>query len=309
MVLGAGEGKLVRLVEGSEPGDAMLADPDVQFYLVKGGVASTVPQYEFAEGDTIRLYTTIYNLGFSPLNNLSVSFYDGHVDPLNLRSTVVINLPALDTVDTLPAMAIASWDWYASDTLISVHDINVQAVAAGPGEEREENNHGHMALLIHPEDYATAVVGNPWDMTEREVIGPGETTTPDIDSFIGFVETPDSISGVWEAKTVTAVPDPKVFLHVPDSINGSKYSQFSVRFIHQAATTGGGFLRVSWLNTDMTSGADSTWYAYNEWHIKEFDFSENADWNNKQIAALWLRPSPLPDGMIRLAWVKLTTEP
>lgn len=310
MVLGAGEGKLVRLVEGTEAGDAMLADPDVRFYLVEGGAASTVPQHEFTEGDTIRLYATVYNLGFSPLNNLSVSFYDGHVDPSNLIRTKVVNLPALDTRDTLPAMAIASWDWYASDTLISVHDINVQAVASGPGEEREENNHGHMALLIHPEDYATAVVGDPWDMTEKQVQTPGEPSTADIDSFQDFTETPDSISGVWEAEISTLIsqPDPKVYLHLPDSIDGSKYNQFSVRFT-QIPSTGEGYVKIGWLASDMTSGSDSALYTFNQWNIEEFDWSNNAAWVNKQISTLWVHPDTVAGTQFRLAWVKLTTEP
>ncbi|MFQ5905580.1 MAG: hypothetical protein ACE5JA_03320 [bacterium] len=307
VTLGAGEGKLVRLMQGTEMADAMVADPDIEFRLVESNVPSEAPQYEFTEGDTIRLSAKVYNLGFVPIENLSVSFYRGHVNSGILMDTVMISLPPLTPGDTIPAVDTATIDWWTYHWHISPHNINVLLTPAEDMLEKAGNNQANMALVIHPEDYATGVVHDPWDMNERVVVEPGEPSTADIDSFKDFLETPDSISGVWEAKTVTGLP--KAYLHVTDPIDGSKHNQLVIRFYNVMAATGGGYLKVGWLNTDMTSGADSAWYDYNEWSVNDFDFSENPDWKDKQIAALWVRPSPLANQLFKLAWVKLTTEP
>jgi hypothetical protein len=308
-VLGAGEGKLVRLVAGTETADAMMADPDVEFRLVSGNSISTAPRSIFAEGETLELSARVYNLGFNAVDICTVGFYDRRVSPQRLIGNAVVNLPALAGNDTLPALVTGKVTSSTLSQAVTPHDIKVRLGIPQSIQERGGNNDAHMTLLVQAQDYATKVVQNPWDMTERQ--GPGQPATPDIDSFKYFVETPDSISGVWEAKTVVG-GTPDIFLHVTSPIVGSKYNQLSLRFLDCSSTPGPTFLKVSWLNTDVTSGSDSVSYERGVWNVEHFDFSGTSgrpDWRGKQVRAVWVRPRLLPGSPIRVAWAKLTTKP
>jgi hypothetical protein len=305
-VLGTGEGKLVRLMRGNEAADAMVADPDIEFRLIHGTGVNEKPQYVFTEGDTIRLSARIYNLGFYPLDSLEIKFYDGHRIPANLMGVDTVSLPALDPQSAAPGDTLASILWVSSHDDMSPHNITV--FADEPIVSPSADNEANMALLIEPQDYATAVVHNPWDMTERQ--GPGQPSTPDIDSFKYFVETPDSISGVWEAKTSGMPPNPTIYLHVTSPIDGSKYDLLSARFIQDpgADTTAKGYLKIGWLSTTGIPGSDSIRYAFGKWNVGELNLSLNPLWNGHQIARLWLRSAPLPNRYFKLAWVRLRTQ-
>jgi hypothetical protein len=305
VTLGAGEGKLVRLMAGTEPADACVTDPDIGFQTGDG--PSTTPRYVFTEGDRIMLSATIYNLGFSGLGTLVVKFYDGHRDTLNLIDADTVSLPPLTVVSAAPADTVATCLWVASRELIGPHNITVFAEEPISPGVNTKNNLANMALLVLPEDYASAVVGDPWDMTES---GTGSSSTPDIDSFQYFAETPDSISGVWEAKTMpdTVTGEPRIYLNLADSISGSKYGHCSVRLIQDPETSGQGYLKIGWKNQTGASNADSVLYEFGRWQVKELDLSDHPGWKNNRITSFWIRPALLPDCMVKLSWVKLTTK-
>jgi len=243
------------------------------------------------------------------MRNLIVDFYYYHTDSLAGADTVT--LPALSVSDTLPAKVRASFDWITKDSLISPHDMHV---VLGPPDDATSdganNNEANMTLLIHPADYATEILGDPWDMTERISISPGQLSTADIDSVKNLTETSDSISGVWEGRTTpdTVTGEPNIYLHVGGSINGSKYNQFSVRFLQDPDMTGQGYLKVGWLTTAGTPYADSVLYDFGHWNIKEFDFSGKVGWTGNFIRSLWIRPAPMSERRIKVAWTKLTTK-
>jgi hypothetical protein len=303
--LGAGEGKLVRLMQGTEGGDAMVADPDIEFEVTGGSGPSAAPQHVFTEGDSIKVSATIYNLGFSTLDTVVVKFYDGHKDPLNLLKADTISLPTLGIASTAPADSVASFIWSTSHSDIAPHNITVFVEEPLPSAANTGNNEANMALLILPEDYATAVGDDPWDMTETAG-GPGQPSTADIDSFQGFVETPDSISGVWEAKTTT--DSARIFLHLADTIDGSKHNQFSVRLIQDPGSSGQAYLKIGWRTAMGPLGEDSLRYYVGDWDVQELGLDMNPMWHDHQIASLWVRPVPAKDKIFKLSWVKLTTE-
>jgi hypothetical protein len=303
VTLGAGEGKLVRLMEGTEIADAMVSDPDIVFGLVKSGLV-LAPLYEFTEDDTIQLSAHIYNLGFNSVDFLGVNFYDGPVDPQNLIGASTVSLPPLALGDTLPAKATAGINWSTDTVSVSPHDIHVFADPISDVPERGGNNEANMTLLIHPEDYATAVVGNPWDMNEI----PGDSTTDDIDTLEYLQITPDSITGVWEGKTLALTANPKIHLHLTDTIDSS-YNQFSFRMLQD---TGAGVVSdsvyIGWIGT---TGADSVAELFNlgEWNILEINLSNDPQWN--QVTDLWIKPywKKEKSFFVKLAWVKLTKKP
>ena len=297
--LGAGEGKLVRLTAGTELGDAMVTDPDIKFEIKGASGPSTKPQHIFTEGDSIRISATVYNLGFTPLDTVIVKFYDGHRDPSNLMRSDTISLSPLTSTAT--SDSAASFVWSTSHDDIAPHNITVFVEEPLPSATNTDNNEANMGLVILPEDYATAVRGDPWDMTETGG-GPG---TADIDSFQGFVETPDSISGVWEAETKT--DSARIFLDLAGPIDGSEYNQFSVRLIQDPGSSGQAFLKLGWRTVMGTAGEDSLRYHVGKWDVQGLSLDMNPMWYNREIASLWIRPVPAEDKIFKLAWVKLTT--
>jgi hypothetical protein len=326
--LTSGQGKLVELVTGSEVRDFTVADPDIYFTdppdtsqpdSVRYFLGVFAEDEDFVEGETAELCAKVFNIGFTAGDSVTVIFYDG--DPrggINIIGSTNVALPALS--DTSSSMAIAHVQWQLREGTAGPHDIHVvvnhqwQQTDAGYtryfylSESDSSNNHGHSLLYVYPRDYATEIVGDPWDMDEDTTL---TWYTPDIDSVQEGVLDPDSISGAAELSDTSGTDDMHVFLNTGWStyyIDPDSFWLFSAR-IYVSDTCS---LQVFWYNYDEQEEKLPVYpnpiplYG-GQWNVVTQDLTEgDSTWDNTPwincFGILFITDDEI---RVRLSWARL----
>ena len=192
--------------------------------------------------------------------------------------------------DTLPKYETVTYSWATDgNTALGPHDINVILKGA--------TSSAHNLLWLNPEDYATKVNYNPWDMTESMM-------WDDIVSYTNFTDLTDSISGVWEGTTNIMPPpsNPELHFRVTDSIDASKYKVMKFRIYTNQFDS----VTVRW-SPQQPGGVPGFQRINAGWTEMTFDLGACMGWGGK-VADFYLQFSSLLSGRkIRLAWAKLTT--
>ncbi|MGM0628246.1 MAG: hypothetical protein ACQETZ_08805 [Candidatus Fermentibacterota bacterium] len=197
--LAAGEGRLLELTESSNiQADLRVTKPDV--YCRPEGWVRRRRELRCTAGRDLELGATFYNMSDSPTGNITVTFKDLSADPPTTLGTDSISLPGMDGFyEPDSASAVTEWETESAD--IGTHLVEISAESI-PGEYTPDNS-VEVTVLIEPRDYAAAVRGDPWDMTEDE-LSPPDWHTSDIESVAwnwdssGTAGWTDSISGMFE---------------------------------------------------------------------------------------------------------------
>jgi hypothetical protein len=195
--LAAGEARLLELVTTTTiQADLRVTEPDV--FCVPEGWVNRRRELRCTAGNDVNLGATFYNMGDSPTGNITVTFEDLSTDPPTTLGTDVINLPGMDDYyEPDSVSAVVEWETDSGD--IGTHLVEISAGTI-PGEYTPDNS-VEVTVLVEPRDYATAVRGDPWDMTEADTL---DWHTTDITEVSGDWDTSqstgwtDSVSGMFE---------------------------------------------------------------------------------------------------------------
>ena len=193
--LDAGEARLIQVFDDSLglDADVRITDPDVNAILPARN--DTLLDSRSVPGETVDILARFYNMGTEPKNNVRVFLVDGAAG--DTLDSDVISFGGLSTSSCYtPDMEEASFTWTPDSTDIGVHVLRVSA-QTWPGEPDPSDNTATLVHLVDPRDYATEVLGNPWDMTEAT----GHLWhTDDIVETAGWNDSAftDSVSGMFE---------------------------------------------------------------------------------------------------------------
>lgn len=304
--LDAGEGRLLQMLRlrSIEHADIRITDPDLSVILPSEN--DTLTEYRSASGEIVNIHARFYNMGTDSLDGLIVYL----TDDTNHRilDTVRVSFAGLDTVSCRqPDMTEAVFSWTPDNTDTGVHRLRVYTQTI-PGEPDPLDNQARLVYVVNPCDYATKVLGDPWDMTEQGSAGPAWHTN-DISSLSGW-ETgsyTDSISGMFEG-TVSCTSGLTNMMTL--QLNGSTVcgsSYHSISLIGKSEYDCDVYL-IWETNTALVDSAkignfDSSWKI-----LETFDLGSISTWDGSTITevSLSFRRSGNSDNPIRLGWVKLT---
>ncbi len=196
------------------------------------------------------------------------------------------------------------FDWNGIDVDdIGAHQLEVRATSWYEETDPADNT-ARATFLIQPNDWATQVRGDRWDMTEAPSPSPPWHTN-DIDSMSGWMSTySDSISGMFEG-TVSGshLSDNKMYLELDgETIDGDNYVYFSLIAKTQRACD----VFLGWKDSHNQTGSLMVGELNSEWGRMEIkDLSSN--WSGLDIKELWLsfRPTGMIDMPVRVGWIKL----
>ena len=227
--LEAGEGRLVEFVDTNVPADIRVTSPDV--YVYRQGAMNKSTRLCCTAGETITLGAVFYNMGTASTGNIGVVF-EKEEGP-TILGTDTISFDGLSGYYS-PDSTSASIQWETDAGDAGVHRVEISAGSV-QGENTSDNS-VTVTVLVEPVDYATEVLGNPWDMTEA-LSSPPDWQTTDIESVSsGWVDTcwTDSVSGMFEGKL--SVPSPgnyfrgDIYLHedAQELIDADEYTMLSL---------------------------------------------------------------------------------
>jgi hypothetical protein len=191
--LEAGEGRLVEFVDENIPADIRVTSPDV--FAIREGSLNRTGRLVCTAGETLTLGAVYYNMGTEATGNVTVTFTDlTEAEVLGMDTIRLGGLSGFYSPDSVSA----SIQWATDVSDVGVHRVEISAGTL-QGENTSDNR-VTVTVLVEPLDYATEVLGNPWDMTEA-VSNPPDWFTNDIAAVSnGWVPAAwtDSISGMFE---------------------------------------------------------------------------------------------------------------
>ena len=227
-----------------------------------------------------------------------------------LREADVISFGGLSTSSCYtPDMEEASFTWTPDSTDIGVHVLRVSA-ESWQGEPDPSDNTATLVHLIDPRDYATEVLGNPWDMTEAT----GNLWhTEDIAETAGWNDSAftDSVSGMFEG----VLSDPSAYDALVlntgsgsgDWIDSGLYDRFSLA----GRADGQLSIRVYWEDShgdtsyvDTGQNLNQTWQ---EIGPVALDGIVGSSWGDDPMRKFWIGfgGGNIPRS-VRMGWVRLT---
>jgi hypothetical protein len=155
------------------------------------------------------------------------------------------------------------------------------------------------AFLIDPRDYATEILGDPWDMMEATVNAP-DWKTNDVDSLLRWdtYAWTDSIGGMFEGEIEpTSFSTNRMYLNMPTSsgqwLDGDLYNRFSLT----AKCSFNSELTVGWVDShdnESSSLVDTIGTTWGE--TGPIDLSTL--WSGDTIKKVWLRFDPIGTSIV-----------
>jgi hypothetical protein len=310
--LGPGQARLVEFIDTSPAtaADLRLTQPDV--WTEVPGDTTNVYDFLYTALDSIDVYASVYNMGTSSVDSVVVSL----TNVTDLIPVVVardtLDFSGLSTSGYSTDADTASFRWVpsSSNTGIAIMQIRVVPVS---GEPDTLDNEVTVPFFIEPRDYATTVLGAPWDMTESDSVSIPAWYTYDIDSLQHWESSDytDSITGMFEGVIDgDSFFTNRLYLHMPtdssDYLDGDTYNQFSL--VGKCARVAKVWL--GWVESDDTTDSvcvvDSMATGYKIWGAADLD----SLWSGTTIRLLWLRFEaylyPGSDFPVRIGQVRLT---
>ena len=307
--LDAGEARLLQMFDSDSvlPADIRITDPDLSVILPTKG--DTLLDYRSAPGTPVNILARFYNMGTASTNYIWVYLYD-ETDEVFLDTTR-ISFNGLSTSSCYTADSdLTTLSWTPGRNDIGVHILKVYTEQI-LDEPDPTDNSASLVYVVNPKDYATEVLGDPWDMTEATTSIP-DWHTNDIDSLLGWESTfSDSISGMFEG-TVSDdnLTTNRMYLHIPadtsEWIDGGTYNQFSITGKSQRAA----LVTLCWedsLGSSYSILVDTITSEYQQSVI--LDLNSTLNWISYPNRLVWLRFSPVTGVValpIRIGNVSLT---
>ncbi len=230
--LDAGEARLIQMFDDAEglPADIRITDPDLSVIIPADG--DTLIQYRSTPGTQVDVIARFYNMGTESESNIRVCLYDITDDEMIDRTRISFSGLSTDTCYTVDR-AIATLHWTPDANDIGVHILKVYA-ESWSGEPDSTDNSATLVYIITPEDYATVVLDNPWDMTEATGLPHPIWNTNDITGMTGWNLSAysDSVSGIFEGGITNPTQLNRMFLNTGsdslDWIDADSYINFSL---------------------------------------------------------------------------------
>ena len=305
--LDAGEARLLQMFDYEEglDADVRITDPDVNAILPVRN--DTLLDCRSVPGETVDVLARFYNMGTEPKNNVRVFLVDETSgDTLDVD---VISFGGLSTSSCYtPDMEEVSFTWIPDSTDIGVHVLRVSA-ETWVGEPDPSDNTATLVYLVDPRDYATEVLGNPWDMTETT--GPA-WFTDDVDSLTGcWTAYTDSITGMFEG--VLSYPTQANRLYLNTGTGSSQY--IDADMFHNLSLAGrssvSADIEVHWIDDhdqqyQVDTGMNLTATARD---VGPVDLSAlSNDWTG-MVKKFWLEFTAGSGNLssdVRIGWIRLT---
>jgi len=217
--------------------------------------------------------------------------------------------PFLLLADSPPDNTIPVIGWTPDSTDIGVHVLRVSA-QTWPGEPDPSDNTATLVYLVDPRDYATEVLGNPWDMTEAAAY---LWHTDDIVETAGWNDSAftDSVSGMFEGVLTDPSAYDALVLNTGsgsgDWIDSGLYRQFSLA----GRADGQLSIRVYWEDSlgdtsyvDTGENLSQTWQ---EIGPVALDGIVGSSWGDDPVRKFWIDfgGGNVPRS-VRIGWVRLT---
>jgi hypothetical protein len=306
--LDAGEARLIQVFDDEEglDADVRITDPDLRVVLPARG--DTLLDFRSTSAEAVEIVARFYNMGTEPRSNVRVFLVDeASGDTLDSDMTSFGGLSTSNCYT--PDMEEVIFTWAPDSTDIGVHVLRVSA-ESWPGEPDPSDNTATLVYLIDPRDYATEVLGNPWDMTEAT----GNLWhTEDIVETAGWSDSAftDSVSGMFEG----VLPDPSLYDALVlntgsgsgDWIDSGLYHRFSLA----GRADGQLSIRVYWEDSHGdTSYVDTGESLVQEWREigpVALDGIVGSGWGDDPVRKFWIGfgGGNVPRS-VRLGWVRLT---
>ena len=309
--LGPGEARLVELISTSLliPADVRITDNDNDVWatLPARGDTATIDMTA-VPGESVNIAARFYNMGTGSRSNIVVGMYDTSTSPETTIDTDTIRFSGLPygsgncrTEDRV--QVIFNWN-NISTSDIGPHKLEVRA-KSWPGEPDPDDNTARVTFLVEPNDWATEVRSDPWDMTEA-TSGIPAWYTNDISAMYGWVSSSytDSVSGMFEGSVSDShLHDNRMYLNCGgETIDGDECFDFNLI----GKTRRSSDVYLGWTDTHNHTGIVKIGEMDNTWHrLGVADMS--GSWSGLEIKELWLsfRPSGSVVLPVRIGWLTL----
>lgn len=307
--LGPGEARLVELINTANliPADVRITDNDVWTILPARGDTATIDMTA-VPGETVDIQARFYNMGTGGKMRITVGLYDTGVSPEVTIGTSEISFSGLPSGSGSCRKSeyrdvIFTWNPGVGD--IGPHRLEAHATPWSLEPDTSDNT-ARMTFLVEPNDWATEVRGDPWDMTET-TSSPPAWFTDDISSMYGWSNTlyTDSITGMFEGSASRShLNDNRMYLNLgSEEIDGDSYHYFSLI----AKTQRNCDVYLGWRDSDNNTGEAEIGELSSDWErLPVADLS--TEWQGLDITELWLSFEPTdgtPPIPVRIGWVKL----
>ena len=309
--LGPGEARLVELIDSSNliPADVRITDNNVWTILPAREDTATIDMTA-VPGESVDIVARFYNMGTGSRSDIVVGLYDTSTSPETTIDTDTISFTGLPyssgncrTEDRV--QVIFNWD-SISTADIGPHKLEVRATS-WDGEPDPNDNIARMTFLVEPNDWATEVRGDPWDMTEATSSIPAWYTN-DISAMTGWVSSSytDSISGMFEGTIKSNhLQSNSMTLNMSSGrIDGDEYYHFSLI----GKTDLDCDVYLTWVNTASAITTAKLGEMTSEWGRLETDtLSTFSSWAGKVITGMSLsfRRTGNLSNPVRIGWVRL----
>ena len=306
--LDAGQGRLVQFFSGNLPADIRITEPDIVAGTTK---PFDIKNYTFPAETNISVEATFFNMGTVGASNVIVHLND-LTDSLVL-DTDTISFSGLVSTGYVCDDETVTFSWQPGSSDIGVHILEIEAESL-TGEPDTNDNSTRVVFQITPRDYATTVLGDPWNMTEASGAGAPAWHTNDVVSTSGWNSVySDSVSGMFEGTISDAYASNSFVLNTGgagDEIRTRFYHQFSM--IAKADCVDDLSVTVHWLNEDSVAHSiELSETIGTDWaEIGPIDLdSGSSEWASDDAIKLWLEfnaNSKLSPADVRIGWIKLT---
>ena len=306
--LGPGEARLVELINTVNPihADVRITDNNVWTILPLRGDTATI-EMAATPGESVDIVARFYNMGTGSKMRIAVGLYDTSVSPEVTIGTSEIDFYGLTHGSSTcrnPEYRDVFFRWNPEVGDIGPHRLEARA-ASWAGEPDRSDNTARMTFLIEPNDWATVVRGDPWDMTEA-TSSPPAWYTDDISSIFGCTASAytDSVSGMFEGIVDHRhLDDNRMYLNLnSEEIDGDSYHYFSLI----AKTQQNCDVYLGWKDSNNNTGEEEIGELSSNWgRTPVADLS--TEWQGRCITELWLsfRLGGLEPMPVRVGWVRL----
>ena len=311
--LNAGEARLLQMFDDTTglPADVRITDPDISVILPTKG--DTLLNYRSTPGTPIDILAKFYNMGTEPESNILVCLYDATDDEIIDRTRISFDGLSTNSCYTVDR-AVATLHWTPGASDIGVHILEVYAETWNDEPDSTDNS-ATLVYVVNPEDYATEILDDPWDMTEATGSPRPVWHTNDIDTLTGCWNSSqytDSISGMFEGQLTDPTAANKMVLNTgsgsADYIDADTYFNLSLAGMSEETVD----IVLHWIDDsnnshyiDTGEELTSTWR-----EIDPVDLSgiSGSTWG-QDVKKFWLefgRGSRTPPSNVRIGWIRLT---
>ena len=309
--LGPGEARLVELINTADlmPADVRITDNNVWTILPEKGDTAAIDM-TCVPGESVEVLARFYNMGTGSRSNIVAGLYDTSTSPETTIDTKTISFNGLpystgNCWDDEYVEVTFGWD-NISTSDIGPHKIEVRATS-WTGEPDPDDNIARVTFLVEPNDWATEVRSDPWDMTEATSSRPAWKTN-DISAMYGWESSSytDSVSGMFEG-TISGSYSQNNSMTLNMSnyrIDGDEYDQFSLI----GKTDLDCDVYLTWESTNSQITTAKIGEMTSEWGRLETDtLSTFSSWSGKVITGMSLsfRRTGNLSNPVRIGWVRL----